>query len=129
MNCYICLTPAQEPLTCPKCNNFGCKKCFEEYFGNSTVKPCPLCKQDINLNELKQNIIIKEIEEILNKDDNKKNKYNELSKLILRKKQNFDAQASNINIILEKIFKFQESVRRYREEYDFFIAQLQKIID
>ena len=129
MNCFICLTPVQEPLTCPKCNNFGCKKCLEAYFGNSTIKSCPICKQNINLNELKQNIIIKEIEEILNKNDNKKKKFKKLSKLILKKKQSCEAQASNTKIILDKIFKYQESVKRYREEYELFLIQIQKIID
>jgi len=129
VNCFICLSPAQEPLTCPKCNNFGCKRCLESYFGSDSTKPCPLCKQSINLNELKQNVVIKEIEEILNKDDTKKNKYNELSQLILRKKQNCESQYSDVNNILDRLFKCQETLRKYKEEYDYFLVQMKQIID
>ena len=25
--CFICLCPALDPLKCPECNNFACKKC------------------------------------------------------------------------------------------------------
>ena len=99
MNCFICLSPAQEPLSCPKCNNFGCKICLESYFRDDTTKPCPLCKQRINFNELKQNSVIKEIEEILNKDDTKKKKYDELANLILKKNRIVKA-----NIMISIIF-------------------------
>ena len=65
----------------------------------------------------------------MNKNDNKKKKFKKLSKLILKKKQSCEAQASNTKIILDKIFKYQESVKRYREEYELFLIQIQKIID
>lgn len=129
VSCFICLGPAEEPLTCPKCNNFGCKKCLESYFKNSSVKPCPLCKQDINLNELKENIIIKNIEEILNKNNNKADKVKELSELILKKKNGLEAESNNISSILEKIFKYQETLKRYREEYNYFLMQMQQSVD
>ena len=129
VNCFICLSPAQEPLTCPKCNNFGCKKCLEAYFGNSMTKPCPLCKQGISLNELKQNAVIKEIEDILNKDDTKKNKYDELSQLIMRKKQSCESQSSDINNMLDRLFKCQDTLRKYKEQYDFFLVQMKQIIE
>ena len=128
-NCFICLSPAQDPLTCPKCNNFGCKKCLESYFGNFTRKPCPICKQFITLNGLKQNTVIKEIEEIINKNTNKKDKFKELSELILRKKQTFQDQAINSNNILERMLKYQDSLERYKEEYNNFINQMKQIID
>jgi hypothetical protein len=128
-NCFICLSPAQDPLTCPKCNNFGCKKCLESYFGYSYRKPCPICKQFITLNELKQNIVIKEIEEIINKNTSKKDKFKELSELILRKKQTFQDQAINSNNILERMLKYQEALKSYREEYNNFLLQMKQIID
>ena len=128
-NCFICLSPAQDPLTCPKCNNFGCKKCLESYFGYSYRKPCPICKQFITLNELKQNIVIKEIEEIINKNTSKENKFKELSELILRKKQTFQDQTINSNNILERMFKYQDILKRYREEYNNFLLQMKQIID
>ena len=67
VNCFICLSPANEPLSCPKCNNFACKKCLEIYFGRNEEKKCPICKSIIQLSELKENKIIEEIENILNK--------------------------------------------------------------
>ena len=129
INCFICLSPAQDPLTCPKCNNFGCKKCLESYFRNSIRKPCPICKQYITLNELKQNDVIKEVEEILNKNDSKKNKFKELSQLILRKKQVFQDQSTNSNSILQRMLKYQQALKKYREEYNNFILQMKQIID
>ena len=129
VNCFICLSPAQEPLTCPKCKNFGCKKCLETYFGYSTTKPCPLCKQNIDLNELKENVVIKEIEDILNKDDTKKNKYDQLSQLIMRKKKNCESQYSDVNYVLDRLFKCQEKLIKYKEEYNSFFERMKQIID
>jgi len=128
-NCFICLSPAQDPLTCPKCNNFGCRNCLKIYFGNTNRKPCPICKQFIKLSELKKNIIIKEIEDILNKNDSKKNKYKELSELISRKKQAFQDQSDNSNNILGRMLKYQDALKRYREQYDYFLLQMRQIID
>jgi len=127
VNCFICLCPAQDPLTCPKCNNFGCRKCLETYFGNARRKPCPICKQYITLNELDQNIVIKEIEEILNKDNTKKEKSKELSELISKKKKNFENQFINSNNILERLIKYQDTLKRFREEYDYFLLQIKQI--
>ena len=125
-NCFICLSPAQDPYTCPKCNNFGCRRCLESYFGNANRKPCPICKQFITLNELKQNNVITEIEEIINKNDSKKNKLRELSQLILRKKQNFQNNSVDYNNILEKMLKYQETLKKYKEEYNNFYIKLIK---
>ena len=129
VSCFICLGPAEDPLTCPKCNNFGCKKCLELYFKNSNIKPCPLCKQDINLKEMNENLIIKNIETILNKNNNKADKVKELSDLILKKKNGFEGESKNISSILDRIFKYQETVKKYREEYNFFLAQMQQTIE
>ena len=49
--CCICLSPAANPLSCPRCNNFACKKCLDSYFGNEEFKQCPLCKQEIEKNK------------------------------------------------------------------------------
>ena len=38
VNCFICLSPANDPLTCPKCNNFACKKCLKKYFNGNREK-------------------------------------------------------------------------------------------
>ena len=126
VRCFICLEPAEDPMTCPKCNNFGCKKCLESYFKNSSIKRCPLCKQDINLKELKENLIVKNIEAILNKNNNKADKVKELSDLILKKKQDLKGESKSISIILDRIFKYQETLKKYREEYNIFLMQIQQ---
>ena len=100
MKCFICLSQTNDPLSCPKCNNFACKRCLENYFGEQTKKKCPLCKQDIIFEEMKENRIIREIENILNKDDTKKNKINELSKLIEKNKNKWKEQTHYINNII-----------------------------
>ena len=102
VNCCICLSPVEEPLTCPKCNNFACKKCLEMYFGNKKTKKCPLCKENIEIREMKENSIIKEIEKILNKSENNKNKFLELSRLIEQKKNEWENEHDNIKSLIEK---------------------------
>ena len=85
--CFICLSIAEHPLSCPKCNNFACKKCLEDYFGDETEKKCPLCKSVINKNELVKNKTIREVEKILYKKDTKNHKIRELAKLYEEKKR------------------------------------------
>jgi hypothetical protein len=128
VNCFICLSPVNEPLTCPKCNNFACKKCLETYFGSQSQKKCPLCKRDIKLSELKENKIVEDIENILNKKEDKVIKYNELSALIEQKKNSWVDQTNNITHLIEKIFKYQDKLQKYKKEYDIFISNSQKLI-
>ena len=127
--CFICLSPTIDPLTCPKCNNFACKKCLEAYFGGATKKKCPLCKQDINYNELRENKIIKDIEEIINKDNTRKNKVEELSKLIHEKKLVWENQGNDLNNMVDKILKYQEKIKEYRSEYEIFFLRCKALID
>ena len=129
VNCCICLIPTQEPLTCPKCNNFACKKCLEIYFGNQREKECPLCKGKIKLIEMKENIIIKEIEQILNKEDNKKIKYKELTSLIEQKKNGWKNQYDNIKSLIERIIKYKIDLDHYKQEYINFILNSKILIE
>jgi len=129
MNCFICLSPADNPLTCPYCNNFACKKCLEQYFGESKIKNCPICKREINLKDLKQNKIIKEIEEILNKNNNEKEKIKELSALISEKRNKWFDQTNYINNLIEKVYKYQEKLNKYKEEYVSFILNCKTSIE
>ena len=124
VNCCICLNPAKDPLTCPKCNNFACKECLEKYFSNVIEKRCPLCKQLIKLKELKENKVIKEIEEILKKERNNKNKFEELSKLIIKKKENWENETNNTNNLIEKLCEFQDELSNYKSEYEFFFTNM-----
>ena len=70
-------------MSCPKCNHFCCRKCFENFFQGQAIKKCPICKRDITFNELNKNTIIQEIENIINKVGNnakKKKNYQNYSK-------------------------------------------------
>ena len=129
VNCFICFSPANDPLTCPKCNNFACKKCLEKYFGGNREKKCPLCKRPIKLSELKENKIVKDIEEILNKDCDKKNKIEELAKLIEEKKRNWENQTSDITGLIDKILILQDDLQKYQKQYDLFIFNIKILID
>lgn len=128
VNCFICLSPATNPLSCPKCNNFACKACLETYFLGAVTKKCPLCKQDIKLVDMKENKVIDEIEGILHKDNSKKNKIEELSKLIEEKKNIWENQTNKINAIMERICKYQESLENYKKEYELFFSNCQKLV-
>ena len=129
VNCFICFSPANEPLTCPKCNNFACKKCLEAYFGKEKEKKCPLCKKEIQLSELEKNNIVEEIENILNKNDEKMNKVKELASIIEEKKKSWENQINNISVLVDKIIKFQDNILNYKKEYDSFIIECQNLIE
>ena len=129
VKCFICYGPVVNPLSCPKCNNFACSKCLEMYFGNQRGKKCPICKQNIELKQLKKNELISKVEDILNKCDSEKNKIEELSALIEEKKILWENQANNINGILNRIFKYQENLEEYKKEYQLFFLNCQKVIE
>ena len=128
VKCFICYNQAVDPLSCPKCNNFACSKCLEMYFGNQRAKKCPLCKQIIELKELKKNEVISDVENILNKVESHKNKIEELELLIKEKKNSWENQANNINSILNLIFKYQDMLKAYKKEYQIFLVNCQDVV-
>ena len=128
VKCFICYNQAVDPLSCPKCNNFACSKCLEMYFGNQRAKKCPLCKQIIELKELKKNEVISDVENILNKVESHKNKIEELELLIKEKKNSWENQANNINSILNRIFKYQDMLKAYKKEYQIFLVNCQDVV-
>ena len=128
VKCFICYNQAVNPLSCPKCNNFACSKCLEMYFGNQRAKKCPLCKQTIELKELKTNEVISDVENILNKVDSNKNKIEQLELLIKEKKNSWENQANNINSILNLIFKYQDMLKAYKKEYQIFLINCQDVV-
>lgn len=128
VKCFICYNQAVDPLSCPKCNNFACSKCLEMYFGNQRAKKCPLCKQIIELKELKKNEVISDVENILNKVESHKNKIEELELLIKEKKNSWENQANNINSILNRIFKYQDMLKAYKKEYQLFLVNCQDVV-
>ena len=131
--CFICLSIVSHPLSCPKCNNFACKKCFENYFGNQLTKNCPLCKQSINKKDLKKNKTMREIEKIIYKEDTKKNKINELTKLVDEKKKIWENQGTYVSNLIETVLRYQENLKEYRKQYELFIIswkeKIKKIFD
>ena len=127
--CFICLSPVNEPLTCPNCNNFACKNCLQSYFGGSYSKKCPLCKKEIKFNELKKNQVISDIEKIMNKDNTRIDKVNELSKLIKEKKIMWENEGNSLNDLAEKLLKYQEELKEYRKEYDLFFLRIKDAIE
>ena len=129
VKCFICYSPVTDPLSCPKCNNFACSKCLEMYYGNQRAKKCPLCKQEVELKELKKNEVISDVEKILNKGDtSKKNKIDELESLIKEKKNKWQNHANSINSILNRIFKYQETLTEYKKEYENFLINCQDVV-
>ena len=77
---------------------------------------------------MKENKVIDEIEGILHKDNSKKNKIEELSKLIEEKKNIWENQTNKINAIMERICKYQESLENYKKEYELFFSNCQKLV-
>ena len=127
--CFICLGQTEEPLSCPNCNNFACKKCLENYFNGQIIKNCPICKKRIFLNDFKKNEIISEIDKILNKNDTKKNKFEELSKLIKEKKDMWERNGEDLNIIINKILKYQDSLREYKKQFFLFLSECKSTVE
>ena len=128
VNCFICLCPAQDPFSCPKCNNFACKTCFEIYFRDGQSE-CPLCKGEIDLNELKRNKVIEDIEKVLDKKENNKKKVFELSLLISERKRIWKKQANNVNALIDKIYRFKENLESYKNEYIILLSKFQKLLE
>ena len=126
--CFICLSPAINPLACPKCNNFACQKCFDNYFENRISKGCPICKQLIKKGELKSSKIIKEIERIIYKDDKKENKIKKLTKLMKEKKLLWEDKGVYLKEVLNKLFNYQENLKEYKKEYEEYFLKWQKSI-
>ena len=127
--CFICLSKATEPLTCPKCNNFACKQCLENYFKDQMYKECPICKTLIYKLDLKPSKIIKEIETLLNLSDNKDYQIKKLNKLIKEKEEVLsDNKEIYLNHLKNKILKIQNNLKEYRKEYQSFISKWEKQI-
>lgn len=127
-NCFICLSPVVDPLSCPQCNNYACKECLKKYFDNQS-KDCPLCKGHVSFNDWKKNTIIDNIEKILNKNNEKKNKAEELSKLIEKKKKEWNTQTTDINSLIERIHIYQNLLEEYKKAYKSFFNTCQNVID
>lgn len=127
-NCFICYNSAIDPISCPKCNNFACRKCFERYFENKTVIPCPFCKQQIRFNQLVKKTIIEEIESILNRNQNNKEKIEELNKLAEEKKKYWDEQTFSVNKFMDRINEYKRIFVRHLNEEEIFFKNCLKVL-
>ena len=127
VNCFICLCPAENPMSCPKCNHFCCRKCFDKFFESETTRKCPICKQDISKNEITKNNIIQDIENIINKNENNKQKAaQELTKLLNEKKKEWEGQYHYLNKYIETVYRYLELFKNYKNSYMSFLAQIEK---
>ena len=127
--CFICLSIAQHPLSCPKCNNFACKKCLKDYFGDETEKKCPLCKNVINKNDLVKNKTIREIEKIIYSENKKSNKIKELEKLFEEKKKIWFNDDIYLGGLINRVMQYQENLKEYKKKYEEFIISWAKSIN
>ena len=128
--CFICLSISNYPLSCPKCNNFACKDCLEKYFGEEDEKKCPLCNQIIRKNDLKRNKTIREIENIIYKEDTKNNKIKELTKIANEKRKKlWEKQEKYLDNLINNVIQYQENMREYRKKYEIYIIKWKQQID
>lgn len=128
MNCFICLSPAIEPVSCPRCNNFACHNCFERYFGDKSKIPCPFCKQEIEFYELERKTIIEEIEIILNQYQNNQDKIDRLTHLAEEKKKYWNEQTSSVNQYIKRINDYKKIFEEYINEEEIFFNNCLKML-
>ena len=128
--CFICLSISNYPLSCPKCNNFACKDCLEKYFGEEDEKKCPLCNQIIRKSDLKRNKTIREIENIIYKEDTKNNKIKELTKIANEKRKKlWEKQEKYLDNLINNVIQYQENMKEYRKKYEIYIIKWKQQID
>ena len=128
--CFICLSISNYPLSCPKCNNFACKDCLEKYFGEEDEKKCPLCNQIIRKSDLKRNKTIREIENIIYKEDTKNNKIKELTKIANEKRKKlWEKQEKYLDNLINNVIQYQDNMREYRKKYEIYIIKWKQQID
>ena len=129
VNCYFCLCKVEDPLLCPKCNNFACKNCFKRYFDKAITKKCPTCKQIIKFTDLKENKILKEIKNILNTDKTQKETINEFSKIIKEKQDYYLEQKNDIQDIINGFNNYKECLEKYKIEFNDYLKECQQLVD
>ena len=76
---------------------------------------------------------MREIEKIIYKEDTKKNKINELTKLVDEKKKMWENQGTYVSNLIETVLRYQENLKEYRKQYELFIIswkeKIKKIFD
>ena len=128
IKCIICLGPVKDPLSCPNCNNFACKKCLEQYFNSNINARCPICKGEVQFYQFTENKIINEVERILTQEKNNKNKIDELSKLIEQKRSEWFDRGKELEQLIDKIIKYQKSLEEYKKQYHIFFMSCEKLV-
>ena len=129
VSCYFCLDKVKDPLLCPKCHNFACKECLKRYFGNSDIKKCGMCKQDIKFSELKENKIVKEIQKILSTDKTQKTTVDEFAKVIKEKKNYYEEQKNEINDIINGFNNYKGCLEKYKIDFNDYLLECQKLVE
>ena len=129
LNCYICLEKVEDPLLCPQCNNFACKKCLKDYYGQQTRKKCCMCKQEIKFSDLRENKIIKEMQNILSTDKSQKTAVDEFAKVIKEKKEFYNEQKKEINDIINGFNNYKTCLEKYKIEFNEYLMQCKNIVE
>ena len=129
VSCYICLEKVDDPLLCPKCHNFACRKCLKKYFGVQNKKKCGLCKQEIEYSKLQENKIIKELKNILSTDKTQKNAVDEFAKVIKEKQLYYQEQKNDIQNIINGLLDYQECLEKYKTGFNEYLLECSKLVD
>ena len=129
LSCYICLDKVDDPLLCPKCNNFACRKCLKKYFGKEQKKNCCMCKQAIKFSELKENKIIKEMKNILSTDKTQKTTVDEFEKVIKEKQNYYNEQKNEINDIINGFNNYKACLEKYKNEFNEYLNECKSLVE
>ena len=129
LSCYICLDKVKDPLLCPKCNNFACRKCLKKYFGKEQKKNCCMCKQSIKFSELKENKIIKEMKNILSTDKTQKTTVDEFEKVIKEKQNYYNEQKNEINDIINGFNNYKACLEKYKNEFNEYLNECKSLVE
>ena len=89
LTCFICTLKVSQPLMCPQCKRMVCQKCIKKWYDEGHDK-CPYCQVQssfenmISLPFMEQlsQFFLKEIDNKNNKEKNKKNKIEDMNKII-----------------------------------------------
>ena len=104
LTCFICTLKVSEPLMCPQCKRMVCQKCIKKWYDEGHDK-CPYCQVQSSfenmvslpfMEQLSQ-FFMKEIDNNNNKELNKKNKIEDMNKII---DEDEDLSSNNNDVII-----------------------------
>ena len=129
LSCYFCLQKVEDPLLCPKCNNFACKRCLTTYFGGEQTKKCGICKQLINFSDLKENKVLKELKNIVSLDKTQKNVVDEFYNVIKEKQRFYFEQKKEISDIINGFNNYKLCLEKYKTGFINYLLECQQLVE